>query len=98
VACVYVQTRFVTKYRHVDGKLELKVTDDRVVRTQTPALTTPTARSRPTCMAGRRSRTSLVGYGWSECSCLRRMTYIHAAFSLVEAKRWRAGVERVRVF
>lgn len=27
----HVQTRFVTKYRHVDGKLELKVTDDRVV-------------------------------------------------------------------
>ena len=27
------QTRFVTKYRHCDGKLELKVTNDRVVRT-----------------------------------------------------------------
>lgn len=24
------QTRYVTKYRHVDGKLELKVTNDRV--------------------------------------------------------------------
>lgn len=26
------QTRFVMKYRHVDGKVELKVTNDRVVR------------------------------------------------------------------
>ena len=25
-----LQTRYVTKYRHVDGKLELKVTNDRV--------------------------------------------------------------------
>ena len=28
------QTRYVMKYRHVDGKLELKVTNDRVVRTR----------------------------------------------------------------
>lgn len=27
-----LQTRYVMKYRHVDGKLELKVTNDRVVR------------------------------------------------------------------
>ena len=29
--CRRSQTRFVTKYRHCDGKLELKVTNDRVV-------------------------------------------------------------------
>jgi signal recognition particle subunit SRP9 len=30
--CPCVQTRYVMKYRHCDGKLVLKVTDDRVVR------------------------------------------------------------------
>ena len=32
-ASLSAQTRYVMKYRHVDGKLEIKVTNDRVVRT-----------------------------------------------------------------
>jgi hypothetical protein len=59
---VDVQTRFVTKYRHVDGKLELKVTDDRVVR------------DRPSPnMLGRPALPSSVGSECSEGCCFRWM-------------------------
>ena len=39
------QTRYVMKYRHCDGKLELKVTNDRVVRCAAPCHAGPDARS-----------------------------------------------------